>query len=172
MRVIAGRIAHRRVAGFWRRIETVLMPIFEPRMNKCFTPGSAHEDEVTPRRVATNSPSGENDHDQAYCVFRRHPCDIRATSGRLCSAHRRHGCAGRADPAGNRSGDERITESRRRRPCGCRSHSRGRPEHENSPVRYEGEKAFRESYGEIGCRQYPPNQCRALSPAGRCRHQG
>src|ERR1700732_2643456 len=41
------------------KIETVSMPIFEPRMNKDFTLGSAHEDEVTPRRVATSSPSGE-----------------------------------------------------------------------------------------------------------------
>jgi hypothetical protein len=28
-------------------------------MNKCFTLGSAHEDDVTPRRLATSSPSGE-----------------------------------------------------------------------------------------------------------------
>src|ERR1700730_15497966 len=41
------------------KIETVSMPIFEPRMNKDFTLGSAHEDDVTPLRVATSSPSGE-----------------------------------------------------------------------------------------------------------------
>ena len=71
------------------KIETVSMPIFEPRMNKDFTLGSAHEDESYSTAGGNKLAFRRNDHDQAYCVFRRYRCDFHPTSGGIARAARR-----------------------------------------------------------------------------------
>src|ERR1700730_10754712 len=144
------------------------MQIYEPRMNKEFTLGSAHEDEVTPRQVATSSPSGETIMTKPIGSFGA----IVAIFTLPLAAYAQPIGGTAAPGAPPRPATGVVTSAPKGAGGAGHAASRsslGRPEHENSPVRYEGEKAVRKRDGEIGCRQYPANQCRALSPAGGCR---